>query len=93
MFLKERSPPHLERLLKQHKQLEQSFARILEINPEHALIRRLAAEAEKDGASAFLADAAHLLLDQARIMEGEPLPDPSDFARRFEAVMTRSLGE
>ncbi len=82
---------HLERLLKQHKQLDQSFARILEINPRHALIRRLAAEAETDGSSALLVDAAHLLLDQARIMEGEPLPDPSAFARRFEMVMTRSL--
>jgi molecular chaperone HtpG len=82
---------HLERLLKQHKQLEQSFARILEINPEHALIKRLAAEAEKDEGSTFLVDAAHLLLDQARILEGEPLPNPSEFARRFEAVMARSL--
>lgn len=82
---------HLERLLKQHKQLNESFARILEINPKHALIQRLAAEAEKDGSSALLVDAAHLLLDQARIMEGEPLPDPSAFARRFESVLTRSL--
>jgi len=82
---------HLERLLKQHKQLDQSFARILEINPRHALIRRLAAEAETDGSSALLVDAAHLLLDQARIMEGEPVPDPSAFARRFEKVMARSL--
>jgi len=83
---------HLERLLKQHKQLDRSFARILEINPGHALIRRLAEVAEKEDAGSLLSEAAHLLLDQARIMEGEPLPDPREYARRFEAVMTRSFG-
>jgi molecular chaperone HtpG len=81
----------LERLLKQHKQLDQSFARILEINPDHALIRRLAEEAERDGAADRLADAAHLLLDQARLLEGESLPDPQAFARRLEDVIAKGL--
>jgi molecular chaperone HtpG len=81
----------LERLLKQHKQLDQSFARILEINPGHALIRSLAAEAETDGATDRLADAAHLLLDQARLLEGEALPDPQAFARRLEGMISKGL--
>src|SRR3546814_6975670 len=32
---------HLERLLKQHKQLDQTFPRILELNPKHKLIRQI----------------------------------------------------
>ena len=34
-----------------------------------------------------LKDAAHLLLDQARIMEGETLPDPTAYAKRMADVM------
>lgn len=81
----------LEKLLKQHKQLDRSFARILEINPDHALIRSLAAEAESAGAADRLADAAHLLLDQARLLEGESLPDPQAFARRLEGIISKGL--
>ena len=78
---------HLERLLKQHKQLDQGAPRILEINPGHALIKALAGNAAGD-----VKDAAFLLLDQARIMEGEPLPDPAAFARRMTTVMTKAMG-
>jgi molecular chaperone HtpG len=82
---------YLERLLRQHRRLDADAAvpRILEINPGHALIRQLAARAESGMGEADLADAAFLLLDQARILEGDPLPDPSAFARRLTAVMTQ----
>jgi molecular chaperone HtpG len=78
---------HLERLLKQHRSLKgrDVTPRILEINPDHALIRRLAAS------GGDLADAAHLLLDQARIMEGETPPDPQAFARRLSLMMEKGL--
>ena len=36
--------------------------------------------------------ATPLLLDQARIVEGEPLPDPVAFARRMASVMEGSVG-
>jgi molecular chaperone HtpG len=38
-----------------------------------------------------LGDFAWLLLDQARILEGEPLPDPAAFAKRLSAVLARGL--
>ncbi len=83
---------HLERLLKQHKQLGGSTAkRILEINPSHPLIKRLADRAKADGAATALEDAAWLLLDQARIVEGEPVPDPAAFARRMAGAMEKGL--
>jgi len=84
---------HIERLLRQHKQVETGAKRILEINPKHPLIRRLAETvAEKGGdAPGELDDVAWLLLDQARIIEGETPPDPAAFARRLTDVMAKGL--
>jgi molecular chaperone HtpG len=81
----------LERFLKQHQQLEQLSKRVLEINPGHELIRQMAARAADDGEQAALGDLAELLLDQARIAEGEPLPDPGGFSRRLSAFLARGL--
>ncbi|HEX6940499.1 MAG TPA: molecular chaperone HtpG [Longimicrobiales bacterium] len=83
---------HLERILRQHKQLDRESKRILEINPDHALIRALAEDVKKPGASDRLSEIAQLLLDQARITEGDPVPDPAGFARRMNNVLTKALG-
>jgi molecular chaperone HtpG len=82
---------HLERLLKQHRQLETVSKRILELNPRHKLIGRLAASVGEAGASEQLSEFAWLLLDQARIVEGEQLPDPPAFARRLATLLERGL--
>ena len=82
---------HLERLLKQHRQLDMMSKRILELNPRHKLIERLAATVGEAGASDELSEFAWLLLDQARIMEGEQLPDAAAFARRLSTVLERGL--
>ncbi len=81
---------NLERILKAHQQIETRAPRILEVNSGHALIKLLAEQAKEDKGS--LDDAAYLLLDQARILEGEPLPDPVEFARRMSTVMTKGMG-
>jgi molecular chaperone HtpG len=82
---------HLERLLKQHRQLDTAAKRILELNPRHRLIERLAASVGETGASDQLSEFAWLLLDQARIVEGEQLPDPPAFARRLAMLLERGL--
>ena len=82
---------HLERLLRQHRQLGADSKRILEINPKHALIAQLVKLAGKDGAADALGDFAWILLDQARILEGEPLPDPALFAKRLSSVLAKGL--
>ncbi|MDU9007157.1 molecular chaperone HtpG [Sedimentitalea todarodis] len=84
---------NLERLLKRHGQLEHGMPRVLELNPSHALIAKLAdrTKSDADSTDALLKDAAHLLLDQARIVEGEVPPDPTEFARRLGIVMTRAF--
>ncbi len=85
---------HLERMLKKHQQQRSEVGldtpRILEINPKHELIATLAKAAGKKGAMDDMEDACWLLLDQARIVEGEPPADPAVFAKRLAKVM--SLG-
>jgi molecular chaperone HtpG len=82
---------HLEKLLRAHGQAQAERARILEINPRHGLIKGLAAKVKANGTGPDLDDMAALLLDQARIVEGEPPADPVDFAQRLAAVMERGL--
>ena len=78
----------LEKLLSRQKDSGVSVsAPILEINAGHPLILALAKSIAGKGA-ASIEDAAELLLDQAFILEGEPVADPSAFARRMAAVMT-----
>ena len=82
---------HLERLLRQHKQEVPTQKRVLEINPSHALTRALANMVGRKGATDTLEDAAHLLMDQALILEGEPVPDPPAFTKRLSGLVSRSL--
>jgi molecular chaperone HtpG len=83
---------HMERLLRQHQRVLNEAKRILEINPRHKLIARLAALAGRDGATEDLEDVAWLLFDQARLLEGESLPDPVAFSHRMSAILEKGLG-
>jgi molecular chaperone HtpG len=82
---------HLERMLRQHKQLKSGAKRILEVNPSHALIRALVETVKTGGdntaVQARVGDVAKLLYDQARIVEGEKLEDPADFAKRMASAL------
>jgi molecular chaperone HtpG len=42
---------------------------------------------------AFKQDAAHLLFDEARVLDGEPPADARMFCDRLGRLMTRSLGK
>ena len=81
----------LERLLSRQQDSGVSLsAPVLEVNAGHGLIKALAAVANSKGPDA-VADAAHLLLDQAQVLEGEPVADPAAFARRMAEVMRRAF--
>jgi molecular chaperone HtpG len=80
----------LEKLLSRQKDSGIAVsAPILEINAGHALIAALARHAKAKGAAPEIEEAAQLLLDQAFVLEGEPLADPAGFARRMANVMTK----
>lgn len=82
---------HLERLLRQHRQIDKLAKRILELNPKHALVERLAALVGKDGTTEQLQEMAWLLFDQAKILQGETLEDPAAFTRRLSGALARGL--
>lgn len=64
---------------------------VLEINPNHPLIRAIGRRIAENGA-AEAAEWAHLLLDEARILDGEPPVDPAAFAARVNSLMLKALG-
>lgn len=80
---------HMERVLKIQQKYEGPQKPVLEINREHALIQKISNMA--DPANDSFQDAAQLLLDQARIIQGEPLKDPASFAKRMSALMEKGL--
>jgi molecular chaperone HtpG len=74
---------HLARLLKQAGQAAPASKPILEINPSHALVKRLDSP---EGGERF-DDLAHILLDQAVLAEGGQLEDPAAYVRRVNALL------
>ena len=78
---------NLERLLAGAGQAPAGAKPVLEVNPGHARIAKLAALPEGDG---LRGDAAHLLLDEARIADGELPLDPKAFAERLGRLIDRA---
>ena len=74
----------MQRLLKRAGRNFGASLPILEINPRHPLIRTLASRTELD-------DVPGLLLDLARVQDGEPPRDPAGFARQMAAALAASL--
>lgn len=76
---------NLERILKSARQDGPKAERILEINPEHPLVRKLVT-AQSEGRTEQSEPLARLLLDYAQIAEGT-LSDHAGFAKRLSAIM------
>jgi molecular chaperone HtpG len=74
----------MQRLLKQAGHDVPPSKPVLEINPEHALVKRL--ETETDPARA--GDLGSILLEQAQLLEGAQLDDPAAYVRRVNALLT-----
>ena len=84
---------HLERLMRNHQQ-QTAFAstRILELNPYHPLIIKLA-DSMFDTDKTQVETVAKLLLDQAKISEGEAISDSSFFAEKISDYILRGWEE
>jgi molecular chaperone HtpG len=72
---------HLARLLKQAGQSAPTAKPILEVNPTHALVKRLHDDARFD-------DLAQILFDQALLAEGGQLDDPAAYVQRVNRLLT-----
>jgi molecular chaperone HtpG len=79
---------HLERMLKAAGQPVPASRPVLEINPQHPIVQRLADESDDNR----FADWSHILFDQATLAEGGQLTDPASFVRRLNEVMLALAG-
>ncbi len=79
----------LEKILASAGRLPSAAKPILEVNPRHELIVALATLG--DGERAFREDAAHLLFDEARLLDGEQPADTRAFSDRLARVLKRGL--
>ena len=78
--------PAMQRLLKQAGHDVPESKPVLEINPAHALVKRL----EGEGDAARAADLSLLLLEQAQILEGAALDDPAAYVRRVNSLLVNA---
>ena len=86
---------HLARLLKQAGQSAPKSQPILEVNPEHAMVKKLAALAAEGGEAADASagagrfdDLANILFDQAMLAEGGHLDDPAAYVARVTKLLS-----
>ena len=76
---------HLARMLKQAGQTTPKSQPILEVNPEHAMVKKLASVA---GDAARFDDLANILFDQAMLAEGGQLEDPAAYVARVTKLLS-----
>lgn len=79
----------MQRLLKRAGRDNFGIPPILEINPRHKLIATLAARA---AGGEEIGETASLLLDLARLQDGDLPKDPAGFARRIERALAVGVG-
>jgi len=79
----------LERILAGAGRLNSASKSILEVNPRHDIVVALAKLGDAD--RAFKEDAAHLLFDEARVLDGERPSDAKLFSDRLGRVLGRGL--
>jgi molecular chaperone HtpG len=76
--------PHLQRLLQSAGQQAPVVKPILEINPDHSLIKRIETASDDQ-----FDDWAALLLDQALLADGSQLADPVAFVKRMNELLLK----
>lgn len=79
----------LEKLLAQHGRVGALSKPVLEINPNHALVTALADRLSTGSDKGVVEDAAWLLHDEARILDGDMPKDAAAFAARLRRVLKR----
>lgn len=83
---------HMENVLRIQQHYTPSVKRVLEVNPSHALIKAMVAQIAVEHPAIGREDAAHLLYDQAKILQGEKLDDPAAFSARLSKIVGLALG-
>lgn len=83
--------PSMEKIMKAMGQNFPAVKRVLEINPEHAIIKRLHELYSQNGDSEDLKSVVNLIYDQAVLAEGGELADPASFSASLSKVISKAL--
>ena len=84
--------PQLEKILQQHNQLNQGVSlKIMEINPNHKLIKKLTKMSKSKDSLGKVENVALLLYEQSRIVEGDKPSDPIAFSKKLIETLTSSI--
>jgi len=85
--------PNMERLLQKLGRAEGfgSSQRILELNPDHAVVKGLLDLQLRDAQDPRVARTGHLLHEQALLAEGSRLSDPTVFVSRLNELLAKDL--
>ena len=83
---------HLERLMRNHQQ-QTAFAssRILLLNPYHRLIIKLSEAVNDEAMRPKVEEVAKILLDQAKIAEGEAIQDSSFYSEKVSEYILKAF--
>jgi molecular chaperone HtpG len=79
--------PHIEEMMRRMGQEVPKRESILELNPEHAVVKKLQSLYDADAKDPKVETLTKLLHDQAVIASGAKLDDPAGFATRLNAVL------
>ncbi|MCH2037555.1 MAG: molecular chaperone HtpG [Rickettsiales bacterium] len=79
----------MERFLVEQKQLPKASAKVLEINPNHQILKSVLTDIDANEERAK--EVSFMLFDQACIIEGETIKDTSSFAKRLSKLMEDAL--
>lgn len=82
---------HMERMMRAMGQEVPKTKRILELNPKHTLVEKLAANYEESKDTPELAEAAALVYDLALLAEGGEIAEPAKFSRSVAELLAKSL--
>ncbi len=84
--------PHLQRIISKMSNTNAPMSkRVLEINPNHALLQKLQAKFAANADDAIIPKYAQLLFAQSLLAEGSPLPDPVEYTKLVTEIMVDSL--
>ncbi len=82
---------NLERLMKKFGEQSANSKRVLELNPDHAIVEALRGLLESNPTDSRIASIGRLLLDQAVVAEGSKIADPAGFAKRLNELVAAYL--
>ena len=81
----------MQRLMKAHDPNFQDQPRILEVNPNHDLVKSLNKLVQDGAEPEVVSDASFMMFEQSLILEGKPPQDVAAFSQRMTRLMTRGL--